>query len=84
MIEFKIFWDAYPHKIGRIKAERHWNRMSERDRLLAIRVLELWKQTVQWQSNGGMFIPYGSTFLNQQRYKEEPWYNAFEEAGIEP
>jgi hypothetical protein len=84
MIEFDIFWSHYPRKVGRLKAERHWNRMSERDQLLAIRTLELWKQTVQWTSSEGLFIPYGSTFLGQERFRDEPWYNAFEENGIEP
>lgn len=82
MIEFNEFWDAYPRKVGRLPAERTWRRMSDEERRLAVLVLELWKNTVQWQSGGGLFIPHGSTFLAQKRYLDEPWVGAFEEAGI--
>lgn len=82
MILFDEFWNAFPRKVGRLQAERCWNRMNDNQRYLALRTVELWKQTVQWQSSGGIFTPYASTFLKQQRYLDEPWTGAFEEAGI--
>lgn len=83
MIAFDEFWNAYPRKVGRLQAERCWNRMADRDRELAMQSLELWKLAIQWQSGDGLYIPYGSTFLNQERYRDEPWTGAFEEAGID-
>jgi DNA replication protein DnaC len=81
-MDFEEFWREYPRKVGRMKAERTWKRMSDNERYMAIRGLRLWCQTVQWQSNGGLFVPYASTFLNQERWREEPWTGAFGENGI--
>jgi hypothetical protein len=78
-MSFESFWQAYPRKVGRLKAERCWRRMTDRDRYDAMIGLELWKQTVQWTSAEGMFIPYASTFLGQERWKDEPWNGAFNE-----
>jgi hypothetical protein len=82
MIEFKSFWSEYPRKVGRWKAEKIWAKMPETERELALKVLRLWKDTHQWQSAGGIYIPHGSTFLAQKRYLDEPWIGAFDEAGI--
>lgn len=84
MIEFEQFWRSYPRRVGRKIAERCWNKLREAEREKVMRGLELWKQTVQWQSNDGMFVPYASTFLNQQRYLDEPWTGAFSEVRCVP
>jgi hypothetical protein len=78
MIDFEEFWREYPRKVGRMRAEKCWARMPERDRQQALYSLNLWKQTYQWQSCGGLFIPHGSTFLVQERYYDEPWTGAFD------
>lgn len=77
-MDFEIFWREYPRKVGRIKAERIWNKLGSFERADAMDGLILWKQTTQWQSSGGIYIPYGSTFLAQKRYLDEPWTGAFE------
>lgn len=81
-IAFIEFWKEYPRKVGRYQAEKRWAKMDDGERQIAIEVMRLWKQTVQWQSDGGVYIPHGSTFLNQRRYLDEPWNGAFEENGI--
>ena len=78
MIEFEIFWREYPRKVGRIKAEKLWNREPLNHEPI-MRGLALWKQTVQWRENCGMFVPYASTFLAQMRWADEPWTGAFDE-----
>jgi hypothetical protein len=80
MIEFNEFWSQYPRRVGRYKAEKCWQRMPERDKYLALEALALWKQTAQWNSGGGLFIPYASTYLHQQRWLDEPFSGAFEGA----
>ena len=77
MISFDEFWKQYPRRVGRKLAERKWMRMTGFEQKCAIESLALWKQTVQWNRDGGMFIPYGSTFLSQERWKDEPWSGAF-------
>ena len=78
-MNFESFWKEYPRKVGRMKAEKIWHKLSDSDRQKAIQRLGLWKQTVQWNSADGMYIPYGSTFLAQRRWEDEPWAGAFEE-----
>jgi DNA replication protein DnaC len=78
-MDFELFWREYPRKVGRTKALKNWWKLSESERVSVMCGLRLWKVTVQWQSNGGQFIPYASTFLAQKRYLDEPWTGAFEE-----
>lgn len=75
---FEDFWKEYPRKVGRFKAEQIWRKLNEGERDLVVRGLRLWKQTVQWQKDGGVYIPHGSTFLHQKRYLDEPWTGAFD------
>ena|ERR1700675_628220 len=77
---FDKFWDSYPRKVGKKKARQLWNRMNDTDRKCALWGLLLWKQTAQWNENDGKYIPYGSTFLSQERWADEPWKDAFLEA----
>jgi hypothetical protein len=79
MTPFEVFWREYPRRIGRFKAEQMWKKMSAEEQQQAIRSLPLWKQTAQWQSEGGAYIPHGSTFLHQKRFLDEPWSGAFEQ-----
>lgn len=79
MIDFENFWEAYPRKVGRKIAERKWKCLSEEERGRALHGLELWKCSAQWVGSGGEYIPYASTFLNQERYNDEPWNGAFEQ-----
>jgi DNA replication protein DnaC len=78
-MSFDEFWKIYPRRVGRFKAEKAWQKIHPREHEAILRSLALWKQTFQWQSMGGMYIPYASTFLHQQRWKDEPWNGAFEE-----
>jgi DNA replication protein DnaC len=80
---FEEFWREYPRKVGRMKAVKLWSKLSVEEKFSAMKGLKLWKQTVQWQGNSGMFIPYGSTFLAQRRWEDEPWTGAFEESPAE-
>lgn len=80
---FDEFWHEYPRKVGRFKAEKAWKKLKSREQQAAIKGLRLWKRSYQWTDAGscnGLFIPYGSTFLNQRRWEDEPWAGAFEEA----
>lgn len=76
---FCSFWDLYPRKVGKAKAQKLWQGMKEEDRALAVYGLKLWRQTEQWHEGDGKFIPYASTFLAQRRWEDEPWAGAFEE-----
>lgn len=69
---FEIFWKHYPRKGGKPSAQKAWKKIMSSE-LTAIRDgLKRWKQTEQWQKDGGQFIPYPATFLNQRRWEDEP------------
>ena len=78
-ILFEEFWSCYPRKVGRIKAQKIWRSFSFSEQAAVLVGLCLWKQTQQWQTGDGQYIPYASTFLAQKRYLDEPWAGAFEE-----
>jgi len=78
-MSFDDFWKIYPRRVGRMKAERAWKKLPASEQAAVIHGVELWKQTFQWRSMDGMYIPYASTFLHQQRWKDEPWDGAFGE-----
>jgi hypothetical protein len=87
MIEFEAFWREYPRKVGRKIAERKWKRLTDDERGRALHGLALWTCSAQWAKGGGEYIPYASTFINQERWNDEPWRGAFEQypyRGIEP
>ena len=83
---FEAFWKAYPRKVGKPAARGAWKaavkkaspvgkepsteNLFEAPRVIA--GLERWKQTEQWQKEGGQFIPYPATFLNQRRWEDDP------------
>ena len=76
---FEQFWQAYPRKVGKLKAERVWEKIPIGDHERVIKSIALWKQSYQWHQNDGLYIPYASTFLAQKRYQDEPWEGAFDE-----
>lgn len=79
MFEFDLFWKAYPRRVGRKKAEAKWRTLSPADRQFALASLAQWKQSYQWKSSDGIYIPYGSTFLVSERWRDEAWTDAHAE-----
>lgn len=72
---FYVFWSSYPRKVGKPAARQAWNRLHLRKNAplepqKLMDGLERWKQTEQWQKEGGNFIPYPATFLNQRRWED--------------
>jgi len=70
---FNDFWKEYPRKVGKPAAQRAWKKTPPRtpyDNIMA--GLKRWKQTEQWQKEGGKFIPHPATFLNQRRWEDDP------------
>lgn len=62
---FDLFWDAYPRKAKKKEAQRAWKKAKDRPDISAIiEKIRSLKATVQWQKEGGQFIPYPSSWLN--------------------
>lgn len=72
--QFDRFWKAYPRKVGKGAALRAWRKILPDENLTVrmIAAVEAQKTCDQWQKDGGQFIPHPSTWLNQQRWEDEP------------
>lgn len=68
--DFAVFWKAYPRKESKVRARKAFAKADARLDML-LQALEAQKQTGQWQSDGGRFIPYASTWLNQKRWEDD-------------
>lgn len=71
---FDQFWRAYPRKVGKGAARKIWARLKP-DAALTARMLAAIAQqqdSPQWQKDGGQYIPYPATWLNQERWDDEP------------
>ena len=72
--DFDLFWSLYPRKTCKQAAWKAWNRLhlsnGQSEQILAC--LRAWTNDPGWKRDGGRFIPYPATFLNQQRWKDRP------------
>ena len=71
---FERFWDCYPRKVGKGNARKIFAKLKPSEEMLGrmIRAVELAKQSPQWQRDGGQYIPYPATWLNQERWEDSP------------
>lgn len=73
MDEFEQFWAAYPRKTGKGVARKAFVkalRLTTLDTMLT--AIQWQRQQEQWVKAGGQFIPHPSTWLNQERWADEP------------
>lgn len=84
---FQSFWSAYPRKTAKKPAQAAFMKLKPDEGLLH-KMLEALKQqltTDQWTRDGGQYIPYASTWLNQRRWEDElPKENHGLPAGYRP
>lgn len=71
-VAFKLFWEEYPRKVGKIAARKAFDRAIKlatiEDMLMAI---SRQKVSDQWKKDNGAFIPHPATWLNQGRWEDE-------------
>jgi len=78
---FDRFWDVYPRKESKPAARKAFEKVKPDGELLArmIDALDRWKRSPQWQENGGQFIPYPASWLNQRKWEDDiPVYSRSE------
>lgn len=70
---FDQFWEQYPKKRSKGRAERAWNKITPDENLLAeiLDGLERAKKSHEWTKEGGQYIPYPSTWLNAKGWEDE-------------
>lgn len=71
---FDAFWKAYPRKVGKGAALKAWRRIKPSDTLtdLMLAAVEQQVRSDQWRKDGGRYIPNPATWLNQERWQDEP------------
>ena len=70
--DFDAFWSAYPRKVGKGAASKSFDRaIMKTDLKTMLDAIEAQKQSEQWRRDGGQFIPYPATWLNQERWADE-------------
>ena len=70
---FEEFWSCYPKKVGKSVAKKSYEKKvtSEQIHNQILKDLEKRKHYEQWKKNNGQFILNPSTYLNQERWKDE-------------
>ena len=70
---FEIFWNAYPRKVGKKKAQEAFRKIKIDIQAILSSIIKQ-KKSDQWLKDGGQYIPYPSTWLNQERWNDELTY----------
>lgn len=68
---FVLFWNNYPKKVGKGKAEAAWKKLRPNiDKVL--KTLSWQKDSKEWFKENGSFIPHPTTYINGKRWLDEP------------
>lgn len=72
-VKFNEFWDAYPRKVSKAEARKSFEKINPSKELheTMIRAVRVACQSQQWRKDGGQYIPYPSTWLNQKRWEDK-------------
>ncbi len=71
---FTRFWNEYPRHEAKQTAVKAFEKIKPDEALLETMIASIgrFKQTAQWQEDGGKYIPHPATWLNQRRWEDEP------------
>jgi hypothetical protein len=68
---FVLFWNNYPKKVGKGKAEAAWKKHKPNiDDVL--KTLDWQKDSKEWFKENGAFIPHPTSYINAKRWLDEP------------
>lgn len=70
---FSKLWDAYPRHDSRKVAFNSFSKLKPTEEMLTdiLNAVEIQKRSEAWQKENGKYIPMLSTYLNQERWKDE-------------
>ena len=69
---FQRFWDLYPRHESKQSAITAWDKLKPSNDTIKEMSAALRRQVESEQWQRGIGIPYGSTYLNQRRWEDEP------------
>jgi hypothetical protein len=72
-LDFLSFWKAYPRKVAKPEAWKAWKKLNGTRPSISeiLKAIEEQKNSPQWIRDGGQFIPYPATWINQGRWTDE-------------
>lgn len=69
---FDSFWERYPRKVGKSDAKKAFEKNVSDDLLpIVLSAVEAQSATVDWQKEGGRFVPHPTTWLNGRRWEDD-------------
>lgn len=71
-IKFADFWELYPKRVNEKQALIEWQRIKP-DEQTAQQIIDgvrMWSSSLQWQQDGGKYIPHPATYLRTERWKD--------------
>lgn len=71
---FALFWSEYPRHEAKQVALKAFEKINPDDGLLETMIASIrrFKESSQWNEDGGKYIPHPATWLNQHRWEDEP------------
>ncbi len=71
--QFNEFYSLYPKKVKKQEVKKWFQKNKPTNELFSsiMHSLEQFRASKEWQKDGGQFIPYPSTWLNQRRWEDE-------------
>ena len=66
-IDFSVFWDLYPNKIGRKRCEEKWNKLKDEERIKSIHTLPSF---INYKPFKTYNHPNPETYINQKRWED--------------
>jgi hypothetical protein len=71
--DFEAFWKAYPRKMAKKAAFKAWRNAKDKPPLTdVLAAIELQMKSPDWMKDGGRFIPYPASWLNQGCWEDKP------------
>lgn len=69
---FDLFWESYPKKMAKKEAQKAWKQLSVNETVYQeiCDAVEKQKQQEQWLREKGKYVPYPSTWLRGERWKD--------------
>lgn len=73
LADFDLFWECYPKKRAKLDALKAWKQTSEirPDIEKIIAAIDTQEQWVDWQRDGGQWIPLPASWLRGGRWDDE-------------
>lgn len=70
--QFEDFWNIYPRRVKKQKAKEWFEKNKPSEELfdIMVKALKVFKDSQEWKSNNGQFIPHPTTWLNQRRWED--------------